>query len=152
MSKLNSPINNLIKTADRQRYISKLEQNIGFKGMSRTPIHHKLMDKYEDITSKIPKRNIFIFLSLFITILVILYYFKPKFIQKNIYKMTTENKFKINSNKPPNEKVIRGDENPVSYWKLIFYSLIVSIILFCVLYFTKNKVEYIGKIFGKEEL
>ena len=33
MSKLNSPINNLIKTADRQKYISKLEQNIGFKGI-----------------------------------------------------------------------------------------------------------------------
>ena len=150
MSKLNSPINNLIKTADRQKYISKLEQNIGYKGISRTPIHHKIMDKYEDITSKIPKRNIFIFLSLFIITLVILYYFKPKFILKNIDK-TSENKFKINSNKIPNEKVVRGGEHLVSYWKLIFYSLIVSIILFCVLYFTRNKVGYIGKIFENEE-
>jgi Na+/H+ antiporter NhaC len=150
MSKLNSPINNLIKTADRQKYISKLEQNIGFKGISRTPIHHKIMDKYEDITSKIPKRNIFIFLSLFIITLVILYYFKPKFILKNIDK-TSENKFKINSNKIPNEKAVRSEEHLVSYWKLIFYSLIVSIILFCVLYFTRNKVRYIGKIFENEE-
>ena len=152
MSKLNSPINNLIKTADRQKYISKLEQNIGFKGISRTPIHHKIMDRYEDVTSKIPKRNIFIFLSLFITILVILYYFKPKFILKNMDKITPENKFKINSNKLSNEKVVRDGEHLVSYWKLIFYSLILSIILFCVLYFTRNKVGYIGKIFGNEEL
>jgi len=150
MSKLNSPINNLIKTADRQKYISKLEQNIGFKGISRTPIHHKIMDKYEDITSKIPKRNIFIFLSLFIITLVILYYFKPKFILKNINK-TSDNKFKINSNKIPNEKAVRSGEYLVSYWKLIFYSLIISIILFCVLYFTRNKVRYIGKIFENEE-
>lgn len=150
MSKLNSPINNLIKTADRQKHISKLEQNIGFKGISRTPIHHKIMDKYEDITSKIPKRNIFIFLSLFIITVVILYYFKPKFILKNINK-TGENKFKINSNKIPNEKIVRSGEHLVSYWKLIFYSLIVSIILFCVLYFTRNKVGYIGKIFENEE-
>ena len=109
------------------------------------------MDKYEDITSKIPKRNIFIFLSLFIIILVILYYFKPKFILKNIDKMTNDNKFKINSNKIPNEKAVRSGEHLVSYWKLIFYSLIVSIILFCVLYFTRNRVVYIGKIFENEE-
>ena len=130
MSKLNSPVNNLIRTADRQKYISKLEQNIGFKGVSRTPIHHKLIDKYEDITSKIPKRHIFIFLSLFITTLIILYYFKPKFVLKNINKNTPENKFKLNSNKNQNGQ---DSERIVSYWKLIFYSLIVSIVLFCVL-------------------
>jgi Na+/H+ antiporter NhaC len=142
MSKLNSPVNNLIRTADRQKYISKLEQNIGFKGVSRTPIHHKLIDKYEDITSKIPKRHIFIFLSLFITTLIILYYFKPKFVLKNINKNTPENKFKLNSNKNQNGQ---DSERIVSYWKLIFYSLIVSIVLFCVLYFTRNKIGYIGK-------
>jgi hypothetical protein len=148
MSKLNSPVNNLIRTADRQKYISKLEQNIGFKGVSRTPIHHKLIDKYEDITSKIPKRHIFIFLSLFITTLIILYYFKPKFVLKNINKNTPENKFKLNSNKNQNGQ---DSERIVSYWKLIFYSLIVSIVLFCVLYFTRNKIGYIGKLFGNEE-
>lgn len=147
MSKLNSPVNNLIRTADRQRYISKLEQNIGFKGVSRTPIHHKLIDKYEDITSKIPKRHIFIFLSLFITTLVILYYFKPKFVLKNINKNTPENKFKLNSKNQNGQ----DSERIVSYWKLIFYSLIVSIVLFCVLYFTRNKIGYIGKLFGNEE-
>jgi hypothetical protein len=80
--------------------------------------------------------------------LIILYYFKPKFVLKNINKNTPENKFKLNSNKNQNGQ---DSERIVSYWKLIFYSLIVSIVLFCVLYFTRNKIGYIGKLFGNEE-
>jgi Na+/H+ antiporter NhaC len=151
MSKLNSPNNNLIKTADRQKYIFKLEQNIGFnKGITRTPIHYKIMDKYEDITSKIPKRHIFIFISLFIISLVILYYFKPKFILKQT-NLELQNKFKMNSNKNLNEKVMRDREQFVNYWKLILYSLLISVILFFVLFFTRTKVLYIRKLFENEE-
>ena len=150
MSKLNSPNNNLIKTADRQKYMFKLEQNIGFKGISRTPIHYKIMDKYEDFTSKIPKRHIFIFISLFIISLVIFYYFKPKFILKK-NNLEVQNKFKMNSDKKSNEKVVRDGEYLINYWKLILYSLLTSVILFFVLYFTRTKVSYIRKLFENEE-
>jgi membrane-anchored protein YejM (alkaline phosphatase superfamily) len=62
-----------------------------------------------------------------------------------------QNKFKMNSNKILNEKVMRDREQFVNYWKLILYSLLISVILFFVLYFTRTKVSYIRKLFENEE-
>ena len=135
----NLSINNkVINSYNRSKYINKLKGNIGVvKEGNRTPIHYKLMDKYEDIASHVPKRNIFIFSFIFVLVFFILYYFKFSFILKRNESQNTN--FKISSNKN-NNKV-------VSYWKLSFYSLIITIFLYIILYFTKNKVDYIGKIF-----
>jgi hypothetical protein len=130
--------NNVINSYNRSKYINKLKGNIGVvKEGNRTPIHYKLMDKYEDIASQIPKRNIFIFCFIFVLVFFILYYFKFSFILKPNEVQNTN--FKISSSKN-NNKI-------VSYWKLTLYSLIITIILYTVLYFTKNKVSYIGKLF-----
>jgi len=139
----NLSINNrVINSYNRNKYINKLRGNIGaVKEGNRTPIHYKLMDKYEDIASQIPKRNIFIFCFIFILVFFLLYYFKFSFILKPNQTQNNQN-FKITSNKP-NGKV-------VSYWKLSLYSMIVTIILYTVLHFSKNKVSYIGKIFDNE--
>ena len=98
MSNLNSPVNNIIKTSERKKYMSTLENKLGDKNVSRTPIHFKLMDKYQDLTSNIPKRNMIIFFSMFIIISVVLYYFKPGFIL-NVNKNSDSQSFKISSSK-----------------------------------------------------
>jgi membrane-anchored glycerophosphoryl diester phosphodiesterase (GDPDase) len=135
-----SPNNRIINSINRSRYIDKLRGNIGvIKENNRTPIHHKIIDTYEDLTSNVPTRYIIVFLSLMVLISVLLYYFKPKFILKN---KVPDNQLKISSNKTNklNDKV-------VSYWKLIIYSLIITIIVYSILYFLRTKSSYIGKLF-----
>ena len=135
-----SPNNRIINSINRSRYIDKLRGNIGaIKENNRTPIHHKIIDTYEDLTSNIPIRYIIVFLSLMVLTSILLYYFKPKFVLKN---QVPDNQLKISSNKTNklNDKV-------VSYWKLIIYSLIITIILYSILYFLRTKSSYIGKLF-----
>lgn len=135
-----SPNNKIINSINRGRYIDKLKGNIGvIRENNRTPIHHKLIDKYEDLTSNIPSRYIIVFVSLLILVVILLYYFKPSFILK---KYVPESQLKINSNKQnkTNTKV-------VIYWKLITYSLIITMIIYSILYFMKNKSTIIGKLF-----
>jgi hypothetical protein len=139
-----SPNNRIINSINRSRYIDKLRGNIGaIRENNRTPIHHKIIDTYEDLTSNIPKRYIIIFLSLMVLTSILLYYFKPKFVLKN---QVPDNQLKISSNKTNklNDKV-------VSYWKLIIYSLIITIILYSILYFLRTKSNYIGKLFEKND-
>lgn len=135
-----SPNNRIINSINRSRYIDKLRGNIGvIRENNRTPIHHKIIDTYEDLTSNVPTRYIIVFLSLMVLTSILLYYFKPKFVLKN---KVPDNQFKISSNKTNklNDKV-------VSYWKLIIYSLIITIILYSILYFLRTKSSYIGKLF-----
>lgn len=137
--------NKIINSMNRGRYIDKLRGNIGIiKQNNRTPIHHKLIDTYEELTSKIPIRYIIIFISILIMLMTVMYYFKPNFILKNI--SINENQLKISSNKfkEKNEKVI-------SYWKLIIYSFIFTIIIYSILYILRSKLSYIGKIFEYTE-
>ena len=139
-----SPNNRIINSINRSRYIDKLRGNIGaIRENNRTPIHHKIIDTYEDLTSNIPTRYIIIFLSLMVLTSILLYYFKPKFVLKN---QVTDNQLKISSNKTNklNDKV-------VSYWKLIIYSLIITIILYSILYFLRTKSSYIGKLFENND-
>ena len=139
-----SPNNRIINSINRSRYIDKLRGNIGaIKENNRTPIHHKIIDTYEDLTSNVPTRYIIIFLSLMVLTSILLYYFKPKFVLKN---QVPDNQLKISSNKTNklNDKV-------VSYWKLIIYSLIITIILYSILYFLRTKSSYIGKLFENND-
>ena len=140
-----SPNNRIINSINRTRYIDKLRGNIGaIKENNRTPIHHKFMDTYEDLTSNIPKRYIFIFISILIITCVILYYFKPSFILKN---NQMNNQLKISSNKL-NKKT--SDDKVVNNWKLILYSSIITIIIYSILYFMRTKINFIGKLFDVE--
>ena len=136
MSRINSPINNIIKSSDRNKYISRLEKNIGFKGNYKTPLYEKFIDKYEKINSIVPRKCLITFFSLFITCCVVLYVFKPRFIMKTL---PNQKQFKISSNK---EEI-----KVVSYWKLLIYSLIVSVILFLGMYMMRNKTKYLGMLF-----
>lgn len=137
-----SPRNNVINSINRRRYIDKLKGNIGaIKENNRTPIHYKLIDKYENITSNVPIKHIAIFFSIFILFCVVFYYFKPSFILK---KQIQESTLKISS------KSNKQNEKVVSYWKLLFYSLIISTVLFSILYFLRNKNSYIGKLFESQ--
>lgn len=144
MSSKNSPkMNNLIKSSERKRYISTLEQKLGEKGTTRTPIHHKIMDKYEDITSNISRKNMIIFFSMFIVICVVLYYFKPRFVLA-APKINEKSLFKISSRMNEDKRLERN----VSYFKLLLYSMIITIILFSILYFMRNKSSYVAKLFA----
>lgn len=133
--------NKIISSVQRSRYIDKLKGNLGaINENSRVPLHYKIIDTYEDLTSNIPKRNIIIFILLFIITGVILYYSKPSFI---LTQQTINSQLKITSDKK-NEKVI-------GYWKLLLYTLIISIVLFSILYFLRTKSLYIGKLFETNE-
>jgi len=139
-----SPNNRIINSINRSRYIDKLKANIGILKFNKTPIHHKLMDKYEDLTSNIKSKYVITFVSILVITTILLYYFKPKFILINNNKVIEENKLKISSNK---QKENKTNEKIISYWKLLLYSFIITIIIYSVLYFMRNKVSYIGKIF-----
>ena len=135
-----SPNNRIINSINRSRYIDKLRGNIGaIRENNRTPIHHKIFDTYEDLTSNVPTRYIIVFLSLMVLICILLYYFKPKFILKN---QVPDNQLKISSN-----KTNKTNDKVVSYWKLIIYSFVITIILYSILYFLRTKSKYIGKLF-----
>ena len=87
--------NKIISSVQRSRYIDKLKGNLGaINENRRTPLHYKIIDKYEDLTSNIPKRNIIVFILLFFITCVILYYTKPSFI---LTKQTINSQLKITS-------------------------------------------------------
>lgn len=139
-----SPNNRIINSINRSRYIDKLKGNIGaIKENNRTPIHHKIIDTYEDLTSNVPTRYIIVFSSILVLTGILLYYFKPKFILKN---QVPDNKLKISSN-----KLDKTNDKVVSYLKLIIYSVIITIIVYSILYFLRTKSSYIGKIFESNE-
>lgn len=139
-----SPNNRIINSINRSRYIDKLKGNIGaIKENNRTPIHHKIFDTYEDLTSNVPRRYIIVFSSILVLTCVLLYYFKPKFILKN---QVPENQLKISSN-----KIDKKNDKVISYLKLIIYSLIITIIVYSILYFLRTKSSYIGKIFENND-
>ena len=140
-----SPNNRIINSINRSRYIDKLRGNIGaIRENNRTPIHHKIIDTYEDLTSNVPTRYIIIFLSLMVLTSILLYYFKPKFVLKN---QVPDNQLKISSNKL-NKKT--SDDKVVNNWKLILYSSIITIIIYSILYFMRTKINFIGKLFDVE--
>lgn len=139
-----SPNNRIINSINRSRYIDKLKGNIGaIRENNRTPIHHKIFDTYEDLTSNVPTRYIIVFSSILVLTCTLLYYFKPKFILKN---KVPENQLKISSN-----KLDKTNDKVVSYLKLIIYSLIITIIVYSILYFLRTKSSYIGKIFESND-
>ena len=141
-----SPNNRIINSINRSRYIDKLRGNIGaIKENNRTPIHHKLIDTYEDLTSNVPTKYIIIFISILIITTILLYYFKPSYILK---KTIDENKLKISSSKL---KENQSNDKVISYWKLLFYSLIITIIIYSILYFMRTKNSHIGKLFEYNE-
>ena len=145
-----SPNNKIINSINRSRYIEKLRGNIGaIKENDRTPIHHKIFDTYEDIKSNISSRYIIIFVTLLITIMIILYYFKPSFILKPNINIQNQ-QLKISSRIRPGDSSNKLDKI-VSYWKLISYSLLITVVIYSILYFLRNKSTYISKIFNNQE-
>jgi hypothetical protein len=138
-----SPNNKIINSINRSRYIEKLRGNIGaIKENNRTPIHHKLFDTYDDIKSNISSRYVIVFVLLLIITLIILYYFKPSFVLKQNIEIQ---QLKISSNKQNKLNKV------VSYWKLFSYSLLITIVIYTILYFMRTKSEYIAKIFESSE-
>lgn len=132
--------NRIINSTNRNRYIDKLKGNIGIiKDSNRTPIQYKLLDTYDEVISKVSKKNIFIFIFLLIFVYILLFYFKPSFVLK---KQTQEPQLKISSTKNTNEKI-------VNHFKLSIYSIIISIILYCILYVSRKKIPYIEILFEK---
>ena len=45
----------------------------------------------------------------------------------------------------------KKNDKIIVYWKLLFYTLVISIVLFSILYFLRNKSIYIGKIFKTDD-
>ena len=141
-----SPNNRIINSINRTRYIDKLRGNIGIlKENNRTPIHYKIIDTYEELTSNIPSKYIIIFVSILVLTIILLFYFKPKFVLKNTVK--EDNQLKMYSNKL---KQNQTNDKLISYWKLVSYSLIITIVIYSILYFTRTIVRYIGKLFEYE--
>jgi hypothetical protein len=166
-----SPSNKIISSISRSKYIDKLRGNIGvIKENCRTPLHHKLYDTYEGITTNIPVKIIVVFITLFIVNLVVLNYFKPFFVLRNesnqksqkLTKTKANASFKISSMKTRNSKNDDNEEEDsdtadsvsiikkVSYYKLISYSLLISLLLIGCLYLLRNKVKHIGMLFDIE--
>jgi|LakMenEpi03Aug12_release.lakeMendotaPanAssembly.Ray.scaffolds.fasta_scaffold313367_2 hypothetical protein len=146
-----SPNNRIINSINRSRYIDKLKGNIGvIKENNKTPIKNKVMDKLEKLKSSLGTRNIIILLSIFLIVSTVLYYFKPSYVMKTIVVNTESNnsKLKITSNKSITESVVKVIK--INYLKLIIYSIIITIIIYCILYFMKDKSQYIKKIFNYE--
>jgi len=141
-----SPNNRIINSINRTRYIDKLRGNIGIlKENNRTPIHYKIIDTYEELTSNIPSKYIIIFVSILVLTIILLFYFKPKFVLKNTVK--EDNQLKMYSNKL---KQNQTNDKLISYWKLVSYSLIITIVIYSILYFTRTIVRYIVKLFEYE--
>lgn len=135
-----SPNNKIINSTSRNRYIDKLRGNIGLiKDNNRTPIGYKILDTYEEVVSKVSKKNILIFIFLFIFIYFILFYFKPSFILKN---KKDDTQMKLSSNKNSNEKI-------VNHIKLLIYSIIITVIIYSILFFGRKKIPHVEKLFEK---
>lgn len=164
-----SPGNKIISSIQRSRYIDKLRGNIGaIKDNCRTPLHHKLYDTYEGITGKIPTKLISLIFVVFIICNIILYYSKPFFVMKNVpvktkkpLSTTVNSSFKISSLKNQDSssdskdtKDTTDDQDTttkvISYYKLVMYSLLITLLLFAILYFTRTKVAFIAKLLETE--
>ena len=142
MSRNNSPTykNNILDSKERNKYISKIESNLGYlkPGVS-TPLHHKIMEKYENINFN--TRYISIFIALFIIVFLLFRFIKPGFILKTK---------KIQSNMNINTLKKNQEQKEISYMKITIYSFILTGILFGILYFLKQKNKQIGILFGEE--
>ena len=143
MSRSNSPTykNNILDSRERNKYISKIENSLGYlKPGVNTPLHHKIIEKYENINFNFNIRYISTFVVIFIVIFLLFKFIKPSFVLKMKKIQSTMN---ITTKKTPEQKEI-------SYIKLTIYSLIVSGCLFGILYFLKTKNKQIGILFGEE--
>jgi hypothetical protein len=144
MSHSNSPTykNNILDSKERNKYISKIENSLGYlkEGVS-TPLHHKIIEKYENIN--LNTRYISIFVVLFIIIFLLFKFIKPGFIINKKIKTNMNSTMNISTKKNQEQKEI-------SYTKLTIYSFILSSVLFGILYFFKTKNKHIGILFGEE--
>ena len=144
MSRNNSPTykNNILDSKERNKYISKIESNLGYlkPGVS-TPLHHKIMAKYENINFNFNTRYISIFIALFMIVFLLFRFVKPGFVLKTK---------KIQSNMNINTLKKNQEQKEISYMKLTIYSFILTGILFGILYFLKQKNKQIGILFGEE--
>ena len=145
MSRNNSPTykNNILDSRERNKYISKIENNLGYlKPGVNTPLHHKIIEKYENLNFTFNISYISIFIVLFIIIFLLFRFVKPGFVLK---PKKTYSSMNITAKKNTEQ------QKEISYMKLSIYSFIVTIILYGILYFFKKKNKQIGILFGEEE-
>jgi hypothetical protein len=144
MSRNNSPTykNNILDSKERNKYISKIENNLGYlKPGVNTPLHHKIIEKYENLGFTFNVRYISIFIVLFVIIFLLFRFVKPGIILKPK---------KINSSMNITAKK-NQEQKEISYMKLSIYSFIITGIVYGVLYFFKTKNKQIGILFGEEK-
>lgn len=144
MSHNNSPTykNNILDSKERNKYISKIESNLGYlkPGVS-TPLHHKIIEKYENLNFNLNVRYVSIFIALFIIVFLLFRFIKPGFILKTK---------KIQSNMNINTLKKNQEQKEISYMKLTIYSFVLTVILFGILFFFKKKNKQIEILFGEE--
>lgn len=145
MSRNNSPTykNNILDSKERNKYISKIENNLGYlKPGVNTPIHHKIIEKYEKLGFTFNVRYISIFTILFVIIFFLFRFMKPGIILK-----PKKNQSSMNITAKKNQ-----EQKEINYIKLSIYSFIITGILFGILYFLKTKNKQIGILFGDEKI
>ena len=145
MSRNNSPTykNNILDSRERNKYISKIENNLGYlKPGVNTPLHHKIIEKYEKLDLTFNVRYISIFIVLFVIIFLLFRFMKPGIILKPK---------KIQSSMNISAKKNQEQQKEISYTKLSIYSFIITIVVYGILYFFKTKNQQIGILFGEEK-
>jgi len=145
MSRNNSPTykNNILDSRERNKYISKIENNLGYlKPGVNTPLHHKIIEKYEKLGLTFNARYISIFIVLFVIVFLLFRFIKPGIILKPK---------KIQSSMNISAKKIQEQQKEISYTKLSIYSFIITIVVYGILYFFKTKNQQIGILFGEEK-
>jgi len=145
MSRNNSPTykNNILDSRERNKYISKIENNLGYlKPGVNTPLHHKIIEKYEKLGLTFNARHISIFIVLFVIVFLLFRFIKPGIILKPK---------KIQSSMNISAKKIQEQQKEISYTKLSIYSFIITIVVYGILYFFKTKNQQIGILFGEEK-
>lgn len=145
MSCNNSPTykNNILDSKERNKYISKIENNLGYlKPGVNTPLHHKLIEKYEKLGFTFNIRYISIFIVLFVIVFMLFRFMKPGIILKPK---------KIQSSMNISAKKNQEQQKEISYMKLSIYSFIMTVVVYGILYFFKTKNKQIGILFGEEK-
>ena len=145
MSRNNSPTykNNILDSRERNKYISKIENNLGYlKPGVNTPLHHKIIEKYEKLGLTFNVRYISIFIVLFVIVFLLFRFMKPGIILKPK---------KIQSSMNISAKKNQEQQKEISYTKLSIYSFIITIVVYGILYFFKTKNQQIGILFGEEK-
>ena len=144
MSEKNSPNNkNILHTPSRRRYISRLRSNVEIlKTNMATPIHHKLIEEYEGFTQSFCLRYVIVEVILFVLIYTFLFYCKPSFVIDKTPSTTTSTTSLL-SKQPKQKQPIK-----FNHQKGIFYSLLLSVILFFVLYNIRKKYSILIQLFG----